>query len=324
MGLVLSYQYSRAKGFLTQIITREEFVSIISSEDIESAIKNIVEKPIGIKLYERIRSGKYGLIDLYKTIDHYNRERTLLLEKSVDKRSREILEYFDRLFDDINLFFLLISVTQDGHPYIIYPTGKLMDVDLSNVKDPNSLKEALPSNLRPIVEKYLAYGISSIAELFNLYGEPKYYMIMNQKVRKVYGFIHDSLLIRNCFYLDEVPQNILFLSSLTRRDFIEICSSKKLIDAAQVMRGVNPMYNGFSSLLSDLFNISSSIEIFDLGVVLYSTYISSDLILGRNFYIKIYLLYLAEAFLLKSILSSIVSELYVEEYKNIVNRWWIL
>ncbi|OYT40886.1 MAG: hypothetical protein B6U89_00655 [Desulfurococcales archaeon ex4484_58] len=323
--MMSSYEYARLKNYFLKYLSREEFITMLSADSIESAIKSIVEKPLGAKLYEIIHLRTYSLNDLYRIIDHFNNERIEFIMSQVNKKHKRLLEAFNKIFDVINIWSILSCLRRGKKPSLIYPLGKTFLLDLSEIKDYQQLNRILPVDLKVLVDYFNIYGIDDIYSIIKVYDKLRDYIHMDFRVRKVYGFIRDSIFLKLCLSLEQSPSKFPSLIVFTHDEAIEACSVKELSNLPSVIRGFNPIYSVFSDLLSDLFRISPSHELFDLGISLYASNLSSDLIYSDGeLVVRIYIIGIAEALITKTILGALYSGLNIDDLKNIIQRWWVL
>ncbi len=320
-----SYEYAKLKNYFLQFLTREDFNAMLSADSVESAIKSIVEKPLGARLYESIRLKTYGLNDLYRVIDRFNNERIEYIMRQVSKKDRKVLEAFNRIFDTINLWSILSCLRRGRPPSTIYPLGKTFSLDLSKVKDLEQLNKILPAELRDIIDYFNIYSVEDLYSIIRIYEKLREYKYMDFRVKKLYGFIRDSIFLRMCLSLEQIPSWLPTLAMFTYEEVIEACSVKELNNLPNVIHGFNPVYSGFGDLLSDLFRINPSYELFDLGIFLYASNLSNDLLYSdAETVVRIYIVGITEAFITKTVLGALHSGLNIDELKNIVQRWWVL
>lgn len=311
------------RNYFLHILSKSDFNSMLTSDTIESAIKTIVEKPIGMQLYEVVRGERFSLGELYKVVDKYNADRVNLLKRSLDGEYRLLIESFEKLFDVINLWSILFNLVRGRKPAIIYPFGRIYSSKYIDVKSVDELYGVIPDDLIEIAKHYIMYGVENLESIVRVLDKIRDQAITGFRVRKVYGFIRDSLLLRFCMALEHKrdlnPSTIV----LTSEEYSEACNAGSLKDLASIIRGFNPLYSGFSELLEDLFRIMTSYELFDLGILLYAISLTTDLISSdQELLIRIYLMYGGETLLVKVVLGSIHSELFKDELKSIIQRWW--
>lgn len=320
-----SYEYATLKNYFLHFLSREDFNSMITAGNIEDAIKSIVDKPVGNKLYEVIRLKSYSLDDLYKELDRFSYTRIVNIMKNIESRDKRLLEAFNRLFDIINIWSILVSLNKGRKPSPIYPVGIVSFLDLSKIEDQNELLKLLPGYLLDVIKYFNIYGLNDPYSIIKVYEQYRVYPFMDYRVRRIYGFIRDSILIRICLSLKQLPSELPSTIMFTYDELIEACNVKEFSNLPNIISGFNPMYSGFGDLLSDLFKIMPSYELFDLGILLYASNITNDLLYSdTENIVRIYIIGLAEILLTKTVLSTIHSGLYIDEMKNIIQRWWVL
>ncbi len=319
------HAYSRTKNYLVEIISKSEFLSMLASPNIESAIKSIIEKPIGVRLYGVIRRGSYGLLDLFHEVELFNSERIKELKSINNGVGSKVIEVFEELFDSMNLSYILISLFEKGKPSVIIPAGSLLGINLSNVNTIDDLRGVLRGKLLKILDTALISGVRGYHVVFSILNLLRKYSTLPSKGKRIYGFIRDLYLLKTCTYMSEEPVIIPSILTLTREQFINGCRLKDLNQLVKFLGETNPMYNGASNLLSDLLKLTSNPTIFDLGMLLYASNMTSDMIYEYiDVVIRTYIVMTAEAFLLRSIISSLWFKTFIDELKNIVNKWWII
>lgn len=317
-----TYTYSLLKSTWMNIVNREELLSMLSTRDLTSAVKTIVNKPVGSVLYDTVSKNIYSFNELDNRLVCFNNERILSIYRKLDYNEKQLINNLNTLFDITNLYFTIVLINSSRKASLIYPAGLLSTIDLSSIDSISSLKNNLPSYLSEIVDILLSSNISDLSNLVTIYTR---YRIFNRDhlINKVIGFLHDSLLIKTCLFTKQTPTTGVSLSTMYISDFENICSIREIKTLPQILHGINPIYSGFSELLSELFSIKDSYELIDLAIVLYSTNLSSDLIYTiEHVVIRTYLLFLAEAMVIRIILQLIESKLYIDKFRDIVSKWW--
>jgi hypothetical protein len=318
------YAYSRIKNYLIKITSKAELLSMLASPSIESAIKNIIEKPIGVRLYNVIRSGNYNLLDLFREIESFNNERIGELKSISGGKGRRVINVFEELFDTINLAYILISLSEGGKPSIIIPAGSLLSIDLSKISSIEDLRETLRGKMPETLNTALYSGVKGYQIIFSMFNALKKYRLLSLKGRRIYGFIHDLYLLKTCMYMSEEPI-VSSILTLTRDQFINGCRLKNIDQLVRFLSETNPIYSNASSLLSDLLKLSSNPVIFDLGIFLYASNLTNDMIYEYlDVVIRVYIIIVTEAFLLRSVLTSLWFRMFIDEFKSIIDKWWII
>jgi len=319
-----SYKYTKIVNSINTILGKSDFENLLSSKDVESGVKNIVDKPIGLAIYDIIRRGSYGLDDVFHTVNIFNKNRLGQLYMDSGSKGRRAIKLFNNLFNMVNLISIYINLLNNKPVSIPYPYGDLVGVDFGEVKEISELLDKLPSDLKNVFKKLSSLEARDYSILFNLYLD-RSYLNLDYRVRRIYGFIRDLFLLKTCLYLDKVPENIISVASLTLEDFVELCSLKSLDKVSQRMRGLNPFYDGFVEVLNDVYRMGVSLENLDLSIYLYVSHVSNDLLIGEDSIVtRLYVLYLAETMLLKHSLASLESRIHVDELKSVINKWWVI
>lgn len=319
------YEYSVAKNVATRLLNRDDFLSILSSKNIESAVKTIAEKPIGTHLYQIIRSGIYSITDIEREIDLFNLERLKNFKQTCKKDKIYVIDSFEKLFDAINLTYMILNMIHGGKPSIIYPAGNIADLDLSSISSLDELKAALGKELAKVYDLVMIDGFHDYNMLFSAMSTLKHHLLLGSKVRRVYGFIRDAHILKTCFVMEQEPSRLPPLITMSRENFINICKSRDLDQLKQSISDINPLYRGFSELLNDVYGISKNLSIIDFAILLYASHISRDLIYTYEEVIaRIYVLLVSEALMLKTVLTNIWFNTHIEHLKNLVNKWWPL
>jgi len=321
------YNYAKLKTFWVNILSRSNFEEMLRSDNVETAVKSIAHKPIGVALYEVVSKNTYSLRDLDIKLSEFNHNRLKQLRELVDWRERIYLDLFDAFFDTLNLYFIMLNLKYSRPGAVIYPVGRLVDLDLESVKSIDDLEAILPESLQYIYDKLKLVNIENVSNVFMIVDSIiDRGLIENPLLVRIYGFLHDILLVKTCFFTVEPPAYTPHLYTLTLNEFSEACSVRELQGLTRVLQGFNPLYNRFSSVLNDLFsNVKVSFEIFDLAVFLHLVNETSDLIYGLNqVALRTYLIFLSEVLLTRTVLSAIDSKMYIDGLKSIVSKWWIL
>lgn len=319
------YEYSVAKNVLTRLLSREDLISILSSRNIETAIKTIADKPIGARLYQIIRSKTYSITDLESEIDRFNLERLSIFKQTCRKDKVYIIDSIEKLFDSINIAYIVLNLINGGKPSIIYPVGNVAILDLSSISSLEELKNILGKDLGKLLDLVMMDGFRDYNLLFSAINTLKDHLLLPYKVKRIYGFIRDSNLIKTCLLMKQEPVKLPSLLTMSHEDFINLCRSKDLEQLIRMLGEVNPLYKGFSELLSEAHNVSKNLGIVDFAILLYASHISRDLIYSYEEVIaRTYILMITEALLLKTVLTNLWFNTNIEYLKNIVNKWWII
>lgn len=319
------YEYAIAKNVLTRLLSREDFLSILSSRNIENAIKTIADKPIGARLYQVIRSKTYSITDLELEIDQFNLERLSIFKQTCRKDKIYTIDSIEKLFDLINIAYIVLNLINGGKPSIIYPVGNAANIDLSGVSSLEEFKNILGKNLGKLLELVIMDGFRDYNLLFSAINKLRDHLLLPMRMRRVYGFIRDSNLVKTCLLMKEEPVKLPHLLTMSLEDFTNLCRSKDPDQLMRMLREINPLYKGFSELLSEIYNVSKNMGIIDFAILLYASYISEDLIYSYEEVIaRAYILMITEALMLKTALTNLWFNTNIEYLKNIVNKWWII
>ncbi|RLG81299.1 MAG: hypothetical protein DRO13_01565 [Thermoprotei archaeon] len=315
------------KDFIKQMLSKQDFGSILSSPDLSSAIKSIVETKLGIRLYEVVRQKGYTLNEVLSSVDSYNYERIAKL-REISSKSAFVIDVFSELFDIVNAINAIFTIMSNKKPSPIFPTGIFARIDLSQVKNIEDLRNTV-TRVVPQLSRLIPYIASArtldYTLLFNTLAFSKNYMRLDHIVRKLYGFFRDTMLLRTCMFLEKTPDTVPSILSMTRSEFMELCGLGRLGKLPQLIRDINPLYTRFSEVLEDTYKLGRVVEAYDLGVLLYASNIVADFYQSiEQVVARMYTLYLAEAYLVKLALSSIYSGTFVEELKSIIEKWWVL
>lgn len=316
--------YSTLKGSWTKIVGREEIASMLSAQDLASAVKAIASKPIGASLYEVASRGACSFYELDRRLLSFNSERVERTFRDLEERDRAPVDFLSSLFDVANLYFSLVLISSNRRAAAIYPAGKLSAIDLSSVSSVEELRGALRGALSEVLDRLLLANLSDLSNLLVAYGYLRPRFAPDPLVRRVVGFVRDAMLVRACLSVEQRPSAGVHLMTMSISEFEELCSSRELSALVQALRGISPMYSEFGEILSDLFSVRKSLELFDLGVALHAVNYSSDLISSlEHVSLRTYLLFLAETFLVRMALSLVDSKLLTDRFREVVSRWWI-
>ena len=310
---------------LSTIATRKELDEMLSQKTVSDAVKIIGNKPIGLRLYESIKTGKKELRKLSREISILNNERIALLRK-ISENNSFIIDAFNELFDIINISVMIGYVMKGLKPEPIYPVGKASVLDIEQVRDINEFIENLPQELHSyasMIADKTSGGYSAIPYGFSLI---KTY-IHNKLVRTLYGLYHDLLLLKTCSILERTPETLPSLYVVTRDEFTNACSATKDIDNLTTMvRSSNPIISGFAEILNDMKRLDRSMIPYDLAVALYVSNIASKTTAAglQEAIAKTYVLFVGESMLVRAVLASIEAGTLVSELKEIIDKWWSL
>ena len=310
---------------LSMIATRKELDEMLSQKTMSDAVKIIGNKPIGLRLYESIKTGKKELRKLSREISILNNERIALLRK-ISENNSFIIDAFNELFDIINISVMIGYVMKGLKPEPIYPVGKASVLDIEQVRDINEFIENLPQELHSyasMIADKTSGGYSAIPYGFSLI---KTY-IHNKLVRTLYGLYHDLLLLKTCSILERTPETLPSLYVVTRDEFTNACSATKDIDNLITMiRSSNPIISGFAEILNDMKRLDRSMIPYDLAVTLYVSNVASKTTAAglQEAIAKTYVLYVGESMLIRAVLASIEAGTLVSELKEIIDKWWSL
>lgn len=312
---------------LDKIVTRKELDEMLSQRTIADAIKIIGNKPVGLKLYESIKTGKKSLRILTRIIAELNNERVSLLKKLCEKDSI-VIDAFNELFDVINIAVMTGYVMKNLKPEPLYPIGNVSLLDIEQVRDVNEFVEKLPYELHAyasMIAEHTGGGYAAITYGFSLL--KKRDRIPEGLARKLYGLYHDLLLLKACNMLERTPEILPSLYTLTRDEFTNACSSAKDLDnLITITRSLNPIVNGFAEILNDMKRLDRSIIPFDLAVSLYVSNIAAKTTTTTpsDAAAKTYVLFIGESLLVRAVLAAIEAGTLVSELKEIIDKWWLL
>ncbi len=310
---------------LSTIVTRKELDEMLSQKTMSDAIKIIGSKPIGLRLYESIKTGKKELRKLSREISILNNERIALLKRISEKESFTI-DAFNELFDIINISVMIGYVMKGLKPEPIYPVGKASALDIERVRDINEFIENLPQELHSyalMIADKTGGGYTAIPYGFSLIKTD----IQNKLARTLYGLYHDLLLLKACSILERTPETLPSLYVVTRDEFTNACPASKDIDNLITMiRSSNPIINGFAEILNDMKRLDRSMIPYDLAVTLYVSNIASKTTAAglQEAVAKAYVLFVGESMLVRAVLASIEAGTLVSELKEIIDKWWLL
>lgn len=316
--------YALLKNNWMYIVNREEMITMLNSQDLTSAVKTIVNKPIGALLYDVVSKNIFNMSEVDSKLISFNNERVSRIYSKLSSREKNIVDKLDALFDITNLYFMVISLNSGRKPSLIYPIGKLTLIDLSHVDSVDYLKKALPIHLSKYIDLMLSINVADLSNLLTMYSKFKP-VTEDMLVNRVLAFHRDAILIKTCLLLKQLPATGVSLLTMYISDFENICSVRDLRTLPQILHNINPLYSGFSEILSDLFSIKEVFELIDLGAVLYSVYLSSDLINTlERVVVRTYLLFLSETMLIRTILTLVDSKLYIDRFRDVVSKWWVV
>ncbi|MEM0380825.1 MAG: hypothetical protein QXP71_05805 [Desulfurococcaceae archaeon] len=319
-----TYIYALLKSTWSNIVNREELLQMLNTQDLTSATRSIINKPIGTVLYEVVSKKTFSLNELDYRLTSFNNERIMSIYSKISGKEKKLIDNLNTIFDTINLYYIALFIQNGKRASVIYPIGRLSNIELSNINNFDSLRNIIPIDLVKTLDLILSTNIVDLTNLITIFSNLKP-ITEDLSVKRVLSFIRDSVLIKTCLLIKQLPATGLSVLTMYLSDFENICNLRDLKTLPQILHSLNPLYAGFSELLNDIFSIKCSFELLDLAIILYSLNISSDLINNlERVVLRTYLLYLSEAMIIRMILSLIDSNMYIDRFRDIVSKWWPL
>lgn len=314
----------KLKSMILKFLSRRDFEQLLLSKDLKIGVKNIIEKPVGILLYDSIINEDLPIVEILRKINEYTYARLGEL-KEISVLCRKVTEQFNSLFDIVNLSVGVKTILSGGEFKLIYPAGELLGEKLEGIREIDLLKEKLPKRLRWILD-YASQGKIDdpriIADIIGHVRAPKYFM---SKTKIAYSYFRDSFILRLCIIDRKSPGTFTELGIFTRDEFELACTSKNLRELSDNLLSMNVLASRLGEALKDAIRLSEMPEALDLATVL--TVINYSLALTSNvieYAVRNYVLILGEAYLLRLVITFIHSKHKINELGEIINRWWPL
>lgn len=306
----------------TTFLSRNDLEQMLSSRTIEEAVDRVAHRPLGSILKREFEGRKLSLEEIFKVIFKYYLDRRRSLYQNTGSLNK-ILEVFDEVFDAVNIVSYVVVERAKGRCIAPLPFGKFVSIVYEKGSDVDKLlKEEFEEKYKLIRSKSIG-GYTDLINIINTKMPPEFGL--DYELRKTYGFLRDSVLLRTCIVMGEEPAKIPLLYSLMRDQFYSICRVKDLKELPHVTKGLNPLYDVFSEALHDVFNLHVGLETFDLAVFLTIHYLTQCLNQNlKQMVAKTYLQLVTESVMLRLVLSCLEANLYLDEVKSLVNKWWVI
>lgn len=298
-------------------LSRRDLESMLTSSSIPEAISKVSYRPLGAKLMNVVEKKFYDLRELFKVMDSFYIEEKLKL--LVYAEGARIIDDLDNVFDLINAVAVARSLEQGREITPPLPFGK--SALLTHVA--KEIRRGVAGEFNALVKEVRARRITHIVELLGLAPRLSEEYTLDYGLKKIFGFLRDSVLIPICVSSETEPPQVPLLLSLSREDFMNICRVKNLAELPRLFNGLNPTYDKFSEVLVDVYRTQVSFESYFLALFIATQFFAQNLKLKHEHVAaRDYLLMSSESVILRWILTCLESGLFIDESRNILSKWW--
>jgi Leucine-rich repeat (LRR) protein len=302
-----------------QLISTDEYISMIQANDIKSATSRIIHRRVGEAINIFIEQKKmFGLDDLFLLIDDYYQRKLMNLCASNNKYTSVMEEISDLL----NGYLATQCFLSLKKPCVFFPNGGLYRHWVSGGE--KGLIDYMSSDktLSVIYKKATETGKIDVKDFF-YHAKPLWDKIVVQgsfPARKTLGLFHDFALLRTVLTVDSVDTTIISSAYIPRDDLLMITKGLKE-NKLENLRLLDKHLPTFSETFSDLTRIAPRTASLDVALILSLGYLTKNLTYDFNeINLRKYLLLLREAFLLRLVYLTFLSGMDKSIVMNLITR----
>ncbi len=313
------YPYTVLKNALSYTLTRRDYENILSSRSVDQALKNLVDKAVGIYIYTGLQEmGRYTLRDVFELIDKYESLKINNAYKKAGRKARLVFNELKRFIDAINMFIVATELIHDRKPTFLLPLSHLSLAAGEGKIDFYSL----PRITRLVLMEALGRHGFDPSMIQSLIPARSFLSLLSKPARNVYGILHDAFSLKLCMEYNVDP---VYLVVMDRDSFREACGQKSLTGLLNVLRTSNI----FTSMISDFIQMASRYYKGRHILVVSSIFTASRETVSlirreADIALKLFVLSIGEAILLRYALISVDSGFLSDFTREIITGWWPL
>ncbi len=314
------YPVAHQRTNITRFLSRKDFENILSSSNVENAVKSIINKPLGLKLYDEMRTRKYGLTELLGIIDRYEYTKLKELYNNSPAKMKKVFSIFQQLYDVFNTYSYVLSIIIGEKPSILFYFGNYPEtID----RDGNITIEKLPRKLQSIIRKSIKLKHVEISDIISMLPLKHEVFSLPLNTRIVYGVFHDFFISKLCIsgYNVEPRYTVVIDNSILR----DICNQSSISGFLSILRVGNTYMTAYGEILELLNRKIKTMNIIDIASLIFGFSRAKSLLkTEEDIATRAIVLSLGEALLTKYSLISVDTGYFQDLVKDIVNRWWPL
>lgn len=320
------YIHTKASSIFSYILSKDELLRALSSNNLEELINTISKKPLGSYIYEKYTiKGSISLKDIILYANEYTRASIASLINIVSDKVKKLITLYERSYDIINIVISHFNIANKGRASFIVDQGLLFlyNVDSSAIKTLDQLyNEVSVHNVFPQAI-YIKTKIDPLELAYRLTSLNKIPYRIDSRIKRTIGLANDYIWLRlSLVFGEQVLKYAPELYTFTLEELKRIASTG-LKELPNVLNF--GYYSIFSNILKDLFPLSSKLDIIHMAHLLHLTNISSDLLypLDKAPVLRAIIYLHTENTLLKQVAVSVVTSLYIDKLRNIIEKWWM-
>lgn len=323
MGLTAGMSYypiAYVKTDMTRFLTRKDFENMLSASDVEQAIKTIIDKPIGLKIYEEMKTRRHNLAELLGIIDEYEYMKLKQIYANSSSAMKRVFNLFRRLFDTFNTYTYIPSIIISEKPSLLFYFGSYPETIDSEGK---IIVDKLPREVRFIIRESISTKRIDVSKILSILPSKQTVTSLPINTRIVYGVFHDFFISKLCMsgYSIEPKYTIVVDDSILR----DICNQTSIDGLLNILRAGNTYMNAYSEILALLQRKVKTINIIDLASLIFGFSRAKALInTEEDIATRSIVLSLGEGLLTKYSLVSVDTGYFRDLVRDIINRWWPL
>ncbi len=313
------YPYTVIKNTLSYTLTRRDYENILNSRSVDQALKTLLDKAIGLYIYTGLQErGRYTLRGVFELIDKYESVKIDNAYRKSGRKARLVFDELRRFIDAVNAFIVATELIHDRKPTFLLPLSHLGFA----VKDGEIDFYSLPRITRLVLMEALSKRGFDPSSIRSLIPTHSFISLLSNPARSIYGILHDTFSLKLCMEYNVEP---VYLVVMDRDSFREACGQKSLTGLLNVLRTSNV----FTSMISDFIQMASRYYKGRHLLLISSIFTASretvSLIRGEaDLALKLFILSIGEAVLLRYALISVDSGFLSDFTRKIVSGWWPL
>lgn len=305
----------------TRLLTREDYLRLISAESRSTGLRSIYEKEFAPKLAKLAEERPADLSTLLHELDKYHTD--MLLKVVNEDPDNRVLVGVDALLRTYSLIPALLAHQKGLKPntYISVP----MIIPSELITQPRSAYSVNPL-IVDILKDYISAGklrpetiARSLDRISTAIRTAKSYHEF-----LVSSLFYDMILVRLCSFR-EFREVLLRPLLITAQDLKGVCelASVDLQSALSVLKKTHPCMNTVVSVYEDSVRLVPPFEALDLSITVSTSFIATQILHSgnRSFSLKKYLLYLRQSTLLRTVLLLLEEPTLRSDLRLFIERW---
>lgn len=304
------------------LILRDEYLKLLKAEDLNEALRVLLDKAFITQLLEKREKEQAVLSDILSILDNYHIE---LLNRIISSAKNKAYAYaVEGVFEVYNVTIALLNYTRGLKPVSYFATKSTRNLEIYLI----GKKAVLNPYVENLVKSFHEYNKLIPEKISRIYDAIKLSLARSKNYNEyvITGLFYDTTILRLCS-IHELKDVLWRPLLINMGDFTSICKLLEAdpMSAFDAFKKIRPVFTIVYSMALDISKIARGLEIIDVLIPMAPAYLSA---LTLHVYetselLKKYFFTLRQYLLLRLVLTAINSRdiTLKSELKTIIERW---